>query len=157
MEINLTLIGEMLTFAVVVWVMVKYIWPPITKAMQDRQQKIADGLAAAERGHRDLEISQENIKKQLRDAKKQAENIITRAHQQADHIVEVSKNKAIEESKHLLQQAATSIEQNTIKAKQHLQEQTATLVIQATEKILRNQMTPEINQKLIDDFIEEMK
>ena len=87
MNLNLTFFGEMITFAVLVFVTMKYIWPPITKAMQDRQQKIALGLAAAERGQHDLEIAQERSAEQLREATKKAHVILEQADLEAAKII----------------------------------------------------------------------
>ncbi|HBY55596.1 MAG TPA: ATP synthase F0 subunit B, partial [Coxiellaceae bacterium] len=88
MNINLTLFGEMLTFAILVWVIMKYIWPPLMKAIQERQEKIAAGLEAAQRGQRELKLIQTNAAEQIHQAKIKASTILDQANQQATAFIE---------------------------------------------------------------------
>ena len=111
MGLNATLLGQMITFALLVIFTMKYIWPPLTKALAERQQKIADGLASAERAERDLELAQHKVADQLRDAKIQAGKIVEQADKRASQIVEESKERARVEAQRLLELAQTDIEQ----------------------------------------------
>lgn len=156
MDINVTLFGEMLTFAVLVWVTMKYIWPPLTKALNDRQQKIADGLQAAERGHRDLELAQQKVTEQLRDAKNQAGVIIEQANQQANTIIDDGKVKAQLEGDKILATAKNNIEQEILRAKTQLRQQTTEIAVLVAEKILQQHVDAAQQQKMIDELIEEI-
>ncbi|EKE00555.1 MAG: ATP synthase F0, B subunit [uncultured bacterium] len=156
MDINATLLGEMLTFAVLVWATMKYIWPPLTQAMQERQQKIAAGLEAAQCGQNAMELAQKNVAKQLQEAKNQAAAILDQANQQANTLIEEGRIKAQEECANILARARMDIEQEISKTKLELQQQTADLVIAATEKILQQKIDEPTQQKLIDQLITEI-
>jgi len=156
MDINLTLFGEMLTFAVLVWVTMKYIWPPLVKVMEERQQKIADGLEAAKRGQEALKLAQKNITQQLQEAKDRATTILDQANQQANQLIEEGKVKAQEECTKILAKARLDVEQEINNTKHELQQQTADLVIAATEKILQQRIDKTTHQKLIDQVIAEI-
>ncbi len=156
MNINATLIGEMITFAILVWVTMKYIWPPLQKAMRDREKKIADGLEAAERGQKSLQLAEQRATKQLKQAKIEAENIKNDANMQAAQLVEKGKEKAQQEAKKIFTSAQSDIATEAEKTKQQLRGQIATLVLAAAEKVLQGSIDAAANQKLIDKFIEEI-
>src|SRR5271165_1529994 len=102
MNINATLLGQMITFAVFVWFTMRFVWPPITKALAERSQKIAEGLAAAERGKHELDLCQQEIVEQLKEAKVNADVIIDQANKRAHQIVDGAKDKAREEGQRLV-------------------------------------------------------
>lgn len=156
MNINATLIGEMITFAILVWVTMKYIWPPILKAMRDREKRIADGLEAAERGQKSLQLAEQKVTKQLKQVKIEAGNIVDEANMRAAQLVEKGKGKAQQEAKKIFTLAQSDIATETEKAKQQLHGQIATLVLAAAEKVLQGNIDAAANQKLIDKFIEEI-
>jgi F-type H+-transporting ATPase subunit b len=156
MNLNATLLGEMLTFAVLIWVTMKYIWPPVTKAMQERQQKIAAGLEAAQRGQRTLEIAQKNVTQQLQEAKDRAAEILDHANQQANNLIEEGKTKTQDECAKILSQAKLEIEQEISNSKKELQKQTVDLVITATEKMLEQKIDKKSQEKLINQLIKEI-
>ncbi len=143
----------MLTFAVLVWVMMKYIWPPLMKALEERQQKIAAGLEAAERGKRALELAKDNVAEQLRQTKAEAAAMLSQAGEQASELAEKVRATAEEERVKILAQAKIDIEQEVNKAKDILQQQMAGLVIMATEKILKQKVDDVTQKKLIDELI----
>ncbi len=95
MNINLTLVIQMLVFAAFVWFTMKFVWPPLAKALEERQDKIAEGLAAGERGKKELELAQHRIKDDLKAAKIQASEIIEKATKRAAQLIEVAKEDAI--------------------------------------------------------------
>ena len=97
MNFNATLLGQMITFGLLVWFTMKYVWPPVIKAMRERQQRIADGLAAAEQGTRAQEEAETNAAETLKEAKQQAQEILRQAERRANEIVEESKTQAREE------------------------------------------------------------
>lgn len=156
MNINATLLGQMITFAIFVWFTLKYVWPPITKAMAERSKKIADGLAAAEQGKRDLEIAQHKIIEQLRDAKLEAASIIEQATQRASHIVEDAKEQARNEGSRLLAVAKSEIGQETIRAKQELQQQVSSLAIAIAQKVLQQELDSAKHSDLINQMLKEL-
>ena len=98
MNFNATLIGQTITFIVFVWFCMKYIWPPLMSALEARKARIADGLAAAERGQKDLELAQQKVSSNLKEAKQQAQDIINQAHKRANEMVDEAKETAREEA-----------------------------------------------------------
>jgi F-type H+-transporting ATPase subunit b len=156
MEINITLLGQMITFAVFVWFTMKFIWPPIIKAMRDREQKIADGLHAAERGQHELEIAQHKATEQLRDAKIQAAEILDAANKRANQLVEESKERAREEGARLLTIARNDIEQEMQAARMQLRGEVAKLAVAGAEKILRKSVDAATQHELVNSLITEI-
>ncbi len=156
MEINATLFGQMITFAVFVWFTMKYIWPPIIKAMQDREKRIADGLAAGERGQHELELAQHKALDQLRDAKIHAAEILDQANKRANHIVEEAKERAREEGERLLTIARSDIEQELETARQQLRSEVANLAIESAEKILARSVDANVQHDLVAKLITEI-
>ena len=156
MNINVTLIGELITFAVLVLVTMKYIWPPLVRAMQDREKKIADGLEAAERGQKSLELAEQNIKQQLQEAKGKGADIVEQANLRSAQLVEQAKGTAREEALKIHELAKSDIATETEKAKRELHKQVADLVVNAAGKVIETKMDKEADKKLIDKFIEEI-
>ena len=109
MNINLTLLGQTIAFAIFVWFCMKYVWPPITQAMQERQKKIADGLDAAGRAQQDLKLAQEKVSNTLRETREQATQIIEKANKQANSIVEEAKQQAQAEGERLIASARAQV------------------------------------------------
>ena len=152
MNINLTLFGQMISFAVFVWFTMKYVWPPILHALAERKSKIAEGLAAAERGHREQELGQKRAKDILREAKQQASEIMSQAQQRAAEIVEESKAEARAEGERLISAAKAEIEQETNRAREELREKVAGLAVAAAGKILQKEIDAAAHKALIDSF-----
>jgi len=153
MEIfNLTLIGETITFVILVWFTMKYIWPPVIKAINERQKKIVEGLEAAERGKLNLELAQQEAIKIIQQAKKEASGIIEQANQQVVTIIENGKIKAKEEGERLLVLARADIENAKEAMKFELRKQMSALAILAAEKILRSNLNVEKNKNIIEDL-----
>ncbi len=145
----------MITFMILVGVTMKYIWPPMMKALEDRRKQIAAGLEAAERGHHELELSRHKAVEQLRDAKLEAAKIIDQATQRSARMVEDAKEKAREEGDRLIVLAKDQIAQERITAKQELLQQVATLAISGAEKILSQKIDEATNNRLVDQLINE--
>lgn len=156
MDINLTLLGEMITFAVFIWFTMKFVWPPLMNAMTERQQKIADGLAAGEQGQRELELARIRIKEQLLEAKTEAATILEQANQRAGHIVEEAKGKAREEGDRLLQLAKGEIDQEYNTAKEELMQKVSKIVVAGAEKILQREVDQKNNEHLIKELVGEI-
>lgn len=156
MNINLTLLGQMITFMILVGVTMKYIWPPMMKALEERRKNIADGLEAAERGRHELELAKHKATDNLRDAKLEAAKIIDQASHRAVHIVEDAKGKAREEGERLLMLAREQIAQEMQSAKQSLLSHVASLAITSAEKILTKKIDESTNAYLVDQLIDEI-
>ncbi len=156
MDLNLTLLGEMITFAIFVWFTMKYVWPPLMKAMEDRRKKIADGLAAGEQGQRELEMARIKVKEQLLEAKTEAAMILEQANQRAGHIVEAAKGKAREEGDRLLQLAQGEIEQEYNAAKDQLMQKVSKIAVAGAEKILQREVDKAGNDRLVADLVSDI-
>ena len=150
MNMNLTLIGQMLSFAVFVWFTMRFVWPPLTKAMDERKAKIAEGLAAAERGQHEQELAQRRAKDTLHEAKQDAAEIRARAEKQAALIVEEAREKAKEEGGKQLAAARAEIEQETTKAREALRAKVAELAVMGAEKILRKEINADAHKDIVD-------
>ena len=136
MNINYTLIGQMIFFVLFVMFCVKYVWPPITNAMKERAEKIADGLAAADRAAKDLELAKEKAGEDLKEGKAQAASIIDAAKKRADQMIDEAKVKAQEEGDRIRAAAEAEVGQQIAKAREELRAQVAALSIAGAEKIL---------------------
>lgn len=156
MNFNLTLIGQMISFAVFVWFTMKFVWPPIVKAMADRQAKIAEGLAAAERGVHEKELAQKRATEVLHEAKGQAGEIIGQAQKRANEIVDEAKGDARAEGARLLAAAQAEIEQEKNRVKEELREQVAALAIAAAEKILQKEIDAAQHKTLLDSVAKQI-
>lgn len=150
MNINLTLIAQLVSFAVFVWFTLKFIWPPLVKAMDERKAKIADGLAAAERGVHEQELAKERAREHLHEAKHQAAEIKANAERQAAMIVEEAKAKAQEEGARQLAAAQAEIEQETNKAREQLRAKVAELALAGAEKILRKEIDANAHKDIVN-------
>ncbi|MCB1614977.1 MAG: F0F1 ATP synthase subunit B [Pseudomonadales bacterium] len=137
MNINLTLFGQIITFAVFVWFCMRFVWPPIRSAMEEREKKMADGLEAADRASRDLELAKENIAEKLREAKAQAAEIIDQANKRANQLVEEAKQQAREEGSRIVNAAQAEVEQEYKRAREELRSKVSELSVIGAEKILQ--------------------
>jgi F-type H+-transporting ATPase subunit b len=148
MDINATLIGQMITFAVFVWFTMKFVWPHLEKILHDRQQKIAEGLAAAERGHHELEISQKYAIQHIHEARKKAADAIEHAKKLAVTIVEEAKAEALHEREKIVALGHAEIGQALNQAKTQIQTEMIALTIKSTEKLL-GRVISEDDQKML--------
>lgn len=156
MEINITLFGQLITFAVFVWFTMKFVWPPLLKAMKEREQHIAEGLAAAERGQHSLALAQQNAEEYLQQAKRQAAEIIERANKRANQMTEEAKQQIRKENERLLSIARADIQQEWQTAQQKLRAEVANLVITTTEKILARSLDSSAQHALVKQSLEEI-
>ncbi len=152
MNINLTLIGQLISFALFVWVTMRYVWPPIIETLEERKQEIASGLAAAERGQHEQELAEERAKEVLRDAKSQASDIVAQAQKRALEIIDGGKEDAHTEGERILTAARAEIEHDANRARKQLQETLGRLVVAGAEKILRKEINPGAHQEIIDSL-----
>jgi F-type H+-transporting ATPase subunit b len=157
MDINLTLVGQMLTFVVFVWFTMKFVWPPITKAMSDREKKIADGLAAGERGERDLELARAKSTAILQEAKVEAARILDQANQRGDRIVVEARDQGQAERRRLLAHAQQEMEQQVSQTQRELQQKVSGLAISIAEKIVQRDIDESVHRQWLDQAIAEIQ
>jgi F-type H+-transporting ATPase subunit b len=156
MNINLTLIGQTIGFALFVWFCMKFVWPPLTQALHERQKKIADGLAAAERGEHEEELAQQRATEKLREAKEQASEIIDQANKRANEIVEEAKESARTEGERIKSQAQAEIDQEVTRAREQLRGQVTAIAISGAERVLRSEVDGDKHAKVLDDLVAEL-
>ena len=156
MNINATLIVQMITFAFFVWFTMRFVWPPITKALEERQNKIAAGLAAAERGQREFELAQARAKEDLKHARVLATEIVEKAHHKAAEVIEAAAVQATDEGLRLIAHAKGEIEQEVHRVKAELSTEVASMTRYCCEKILEQKMDGALNDALIKKLILEM-
>jgi F-type H+-transporting ATPase subunit b len=148
-SINATLIGQMITFLILVWVTMKYIWPALITAIEERQAKIAEGLAAAEKGKHELELAETHVKKAMQEGKQHAAEILANAQKRADEIVDEAKGQARVEGERLLAAAKEQVDQELAQAKQKLQKEVAQLALAGAEQILMREVDAKAHQDLL--------
>lgn len=156
MNLNATIIGQSIAFAVFVWFCLKYVWPPITTALAERQKKIADGLEAADRAQRDLNLAQNKAADELREAKVKSAEIIDMANKRANLIVDEAKDKAREEGQRLIAGAQAEIEMEVQRAREVLRAQVAAIAISGAEKILEASVDQAANEELVKKLASEL-
>lgn len=156
MNINWTLVGQMVFFVIFVLFCMKYVWPPITGAMAERAKKIADGLAAADRADKDLELAKEKAAADLKEAKAQAAELIESAKKRGDQMVEEAKDKAKEEAERVLASAEAEVEQQVAQAKETLRAQVSVLAIAGAEKILGSSVDAKAHGDMLDKLASEL-
>lgn len=156
MNINATLIGQMIAFGLLVWFTMKLVWPHIIGALEERQTKIADGLAAGERGQHELELAQKKVGEQLREVKMQSAEIIEQANKRSAHMVDEAKEKARDEGRRIVDSAKIEIEQEANSAKRALREEFAATALMAAEKILSREVDANTHNALLEDMIKDI-
>ncbi|WP_423896043.1 F0F1 ATP synthase subunit B [Candidatus Pelagadaptatus aseana] len=156
MNINLTLIGQTISFAFFVWFCMKFVWPALTSVMEEREKKIADGLEAADRADKDLELAQKKATQQLREAKEEAAAIIEQANKRAGQIVEEAKDSAKAEGDRLKAAAEAEIEQEMNRAKEELRGKVAALALAGAEKVLAASIDEKANSELVNQLAAEL-
>ena len=152
MNINATLIGQIITFAIFIWFTMRYVWPPIKKAMRDREKNISDGLQAAEQGHRDLELAQRKSKKIIADAKLEASHVLERANERASQSIEEAKENARIEGQRLLDNAKIEVDQQFNQARDQLRNEVVNLALSGAEKVLEKEINKSTHEKLLQEL-----
>ena len=153
---NGTLIGEMISFAILIWFCVHFIWPHITKAIEDRQVKIAEGLNAAERAHAELKSADVKVAAEIKVARQQATEIIDKAQQQANQIIEKARSEAIVEINRLKASAQDDIASMAQRARDQLREQVGALAMQGASKIVQREVDASTHKALLDQLAAEI-
>jgi F-type H+-transporting ATPase subunit b len=152
MNINVTLISQMIAFGVFVYFCMKYVWPPIVSALDERSAKIAEGLAAAERGQHEQELGQQKALEVMREAKTNASDIVAQAQKRYNDILDEAKRDAQAEAGRIKAAAHAEIELETNRAREELRERMAALAVAAAEKILEKEINADVHKTLVDSF-----
>lgn len=152
MNINATLFGQAITFAIFVWFTMKYVWPPMMAAMQERQKRISDGLAAADRGARALNEAREESEKALKEAREQAQEILAAANRQATETIENSKSQAREEGERIVASAKAEIETEINRARETLRREVGVLAVAGASQILSREIDDKAHADIIDNL-----
>jgi len=150
---NLTLLGQAISFGIFVWFCMKYVWPPIITALHERQAKIADGLAAAEKGAQAQELAEKEADELILAAKTQASEIISQAQKRSNSMVEEAKDEARTEADKVKQSAEADLEQEVVAARETLRGQVSTLAVAGASRILSKEIDADAHAKALDDLI----
>jgi F-type H+-transporting ATPase subunit b len=155
-DINATLIGQTLAMIVFVWFCMKYIWPPLLEAIEERQEKIAEGLAAADKGEEALVAAKAEADQIVSDARKQATSILDQAHARANEIVADGKADGVKERERQLDAARAEIEQETNRAREELRGQVSAIAVASAEKILRREIDDKQHEDILSKLASEL-
>jgi F-type H+-transporting ATPase subunit b len=156
MNLNATLIGQMLSFALLVWFTMKVVWPPLMRAMEERQKRIADGIAASDRAKHDLELAQKKASEILKEARDDASTVLTEAGKQASKMVEEAKLQARTEGDRLIHAAKAEIALEAARAKETLRQQVALLAVAGASRILEKEVDKAAHGKLLEAVAREL-
>ena len=153
---NLTLVIQGLAFFAVAWVVMKFGWPHIMAAIEERQQKIAEGLAAADRSQKEMAQAQDRAGEALKEARAKANEIIEQAHQRANQMIDQAKNDAIAEATRQKALAQAEIDASANRAKEDLRKQVSMLAVTGAEKLLRREIDASAHKALLDELAAEI-
>ncbi len=153
MNFNATLIGQSITFLVFVWICMKYIWPPLMAILEQRNSKISEGLAAAQRGQQDLEDAQTKVTVSLNDAKQQAQEIINQAQKRANEIVDEAKGAACDEADKIKVTASADIDQQINSAREQLRKEVSSIALAGAEQILKREVDAKAHATVLDELV----
>ena len=156
MNINFTLIGQTITFVVFVLFCMKYIWPPLMRVLEERKTRIADGLAAAEKGKHELELAEKRALEVLKKAKANAQEVIGLAEKRAAEIADQTKDQARAEAERIVQSARADIDQEVNRAKESLRAAVTALAVAGAEKILEKEVDAKAHARLLDSLVKQL-
>src|SRR3990167_10563984 len=156
MDINATIIGQFITFAILVWFTMKYIWPPVLKTMHDREKKIADGLEAAERSRLELEMAETKARGIMQNAQREAADIAKQANQYAAKLVDEAKAEGKLAYQRIVDMAQSDIDREIIQTKTALKNQFAALAVKGAEKIIRQHLNEKIHDDLLNELVKQI-
>ncbi len=149
MNINATLFLQAVVFAILVWFTMKFVWPPITKALDERAQKIAEGLAAADQAKSELSVANKRVEEELAKSRNESAVRLAEAERRGQTLIEEAKAKATEEGGKIIAAAKVEAEQQTVKARETLREQVAALAVKGAEQILRKEVNAGVHADLL--------
>ena len=149
MNINSTLFLQAVVFAILVWFTMKFVWPPITKALDERAQKISDGLAAADKAKSELASANKRVESELATSRNETAARLADADRRGQGIIEEAKARAVEEANKIIAAAQAEAAQQTVKAREALREQVALLAVKGAEQILRKEVNAGVHADLL--------
>ncbi|PAT31184.1 F0F1 ATP synthase subunit B [Vandammella animalimorsus] len=150
MNINSTLFFQAIVFLILVWFTMKFVWPPIVKALDERAQKIADGLAAADKAKSDLVAANQRVEQQLAQSRDETASLLADAERRAQAIVNEAKSRATQEAEKILAQAKSDADQQLAQARESLRDQVAVLAVKGAEQILRKEVNAGVHADLLN-------
>ncbi|MED5526771.1 F0F1 ATP synthase subunit B [Gallaecimonas pentaromativorans] len=153
MSINATLIGQAIAFIIFVLFCMKYVWPPLIKAIEDRQKKIADGLASADRAAKDLELAQANAADTIKQAKVDASALIEQANKRKAQIIEEAQTEAKAEKAKIIASGHAEVDAERVRAREELRKQVAALAVAGAEKILERSIDEAAHRDILDKIV----
>lgn len=156
MNLNATLIGQSITFFIFVWFCMKFVWPPITNALAERKKKIADDLAAAEKGRHEQELAEKRAIKVIKEAKDKAQEIINHAEKRGNEISDEAKEKAKVEADRVVEAAKGEIEQESNRAREDLRTAVAELAVAGAAKILEKEIDAKVHADMVDKLVKQL-
>ena len=156
MDINLTLIAQALAFAGFIWLIATFVWPPLLNAIEERQKKIAEGLAAADNSQRALAQAQETADAELKAARVKANEIIDQAHKRSTQIVEAAKVEAVTEGRRQKAMIDAEIEAAATRAREELRHQVSRLAVSGAERLLKREINADTHKALLDELASEI-
>ena len=156
MNIGFTLIAQAIAFAALVWIIATKIWPPLLNAIEERQKKIAEGLAAADRSQKDLAQAQEKVDELVREARTKANEIIEQAHGRANQILEKAKDEAVELANRQKAAAEDEIATAVFRAKEDLRKQVSVLAVAGAERLIKREIDANAHKALLDELAAEI-
>jgi F-type H+-transporting ATPase subunit b len=157
MDINATLIGQAVGFLVLVWFTWKFIWPPLLGAIEERQKKIADGLAAADRGQKDLDEAKTKANEIVREARDKAVQVVDQAHKRSGEVIDEAKHTAVAEGERLVSAARAEVASEAGRARDGLRRDVATLALAGAERLLGREVDAKVHADLLEQLATEIE
>ena len=149
MNLNATLVAQIVVFFILAWFTMKFVWPPITKALDDRAKKVADGLAAADKAKLELQSANKRVEEQLVQSRNETAKLLADAEKRAQAIVDEAKRRAEDEGAKIVAAAKAEAQQQSIQAREALRSQVAALAVKGAEQILRKEVNPTVHADLL--------
>ncbi|GAB3673485.1 F0F1 ATP synthase subunit B [Salinisphaera aquimarina] len=153
MSINATLLAQMIVFGIFIWFTMKFIWPPVMQAMRDRQKRISEGLAAAERGVRELNEATDKAEAMIAKAREQAQEILSNAQRQSSENLDRAREEARVEGERIVTAAREEVDQAVLSAKDELRREVGSLAVVGAERILKREIDAKAHNDIIDDLV----
>ena len=156
MNVTATLIGQLIVFSILIWFIKAVLWEPVINTLEDRKKRIADGLAASEKGLKDQELAADNAKQAIKEAKQAAAEIIAQAKARDTQMIEEAKHKAVEEADRVIAGAQAEIDQEVNRAKDSLRTQVSSLAVAGASKILGKEVDANAHKAALKELIEQI-
>ena len=156
MNLNATMLGQALSFVIFVWLCMKYVWPPLTALLDERQRVIAEGLSQTEFAAKELQLAKANGAKLLEEAKQQASGLVEQGNKRRTQIIDEAKLEAEQEKARIIAEGQTELEGERHRIREELRHEMTALVIESAEKLISRQLDTDANRALVDKIITEL-